>query len=455
MTLLTIIYIIFFIIVLISLFMEYRKQKMITAYIFCKVSFLLYFIIIPIAIFIILSSENSIETGFFKYLNPTEIENYWYALFFSIIFYVCLEIFYKLLLGNNLKITPVPKNTLQFSKIIDKYAFKIGVGTFFIGLISEVVIIRDLGGITNALSKAESLRAFNGNGALLIPQNHLFLTITMVLTLASTYLIGISNRIKPSTLKKVFFLLSFITSTFYLLFNAGRLGILLFFLCFLLDFAFRNLKHPFLFVIAASIVSLALLDKLDDLFFYLSYGYIKKSEYSNVFISMVNEFMFPYTNLLHSLRMNDYFGLRYGLDFVTWIINLVPYSILSIFNLSKVTTSYDFITTYYLGQGSLGGVPTDILTQGIRQFATLGIVIISFLIAILCRMIDNVLSKDFFYKYTFFSLRITSVLFVIIPYADLDSFVKNRMDLVLLFIFILICNKSYKKHFLKNETIKS
>lgn len=443
MIILIVFYIVFLVSVLLLTYLEYQKYNYVTAYIFFNISFLLYFIVVPILILIILTIEPMHHEGFFIYLKNLKLVDYYYGFFFSLIFYISFWGFRKLFLTGD-KSTVKNKNSqkifLSNEKKLGDHSYKLGVICLAIGGGSELIIIKDLGGLFEALSKGDVLRSFSVDGATLVPQNHLFLTITMVLTMGATYLLFLSNRIEKSPVKKIFIVLSFIGSLFYLLFNAGRLGVLLFFLCFVLDYAYRKSKHPFLLVVVAGLVSLFLLEKLNEVFFYISYGYIKSSEV-NIFIRLINEFMFPYVNILHSLKMNAIFGLRYGLDFITWIVNIIPYSILSIFGLEKLQTSYTFITFYYVGQGSDGGVPTDLITQGIRQFGFIGIMFSSLIMAKICTLLDRLISREFFLNYTFFSLRVLSISFVLLPYADIDSFVKNRMDLLVLLVFLILVRK--------------
>lgn len=445
MVFLSILYILLFFIISLIMVIEYRKSKRITSFTFFNFSFLLYFVLIPILVLFIINKGEKYDSGFLKFILSRKTSDFYYGYLFSTIFYVSFVLFYKVRLRKKkIDTKKINQASSIFIETLNRKALPIGLVCLVISLLSEVVIIRDLGGITAALSKADILRSFNVDGSTLIPQNHLFLTILMVLSLGATYLFYLSNRIAPSLTKKILVIISFFSGAFYLLFNAGRLGILLFLICFLLDYGFRNLKHPFIFVFVVGIIGIIMLDKLDNLFFYMSFGYIKQSS-EGFLIKLINEFAFPYSNVLNVLEINQYFGLRYGIDFITWIINIVPYSILSIFGLNKITTSYEFITLYYFGRDSLGGAPTDLITQGIRQFSFWGIFLSSFLIAQICKLIDDFITSRFFSNFTFFALRISSFGFVILPYADLDSFVKNRMDIIILVITLYIAKKSSEK----------
>lgn len=135
-----------------------------------------------------------------------------------------------------------------------------------------------------------------------------------------------------------------------------------------------------------------------------------------------------------------------GADFVSWIINIVPSSILSIFGLSKVASSYHTVTEYYrLTVGTSGGIPTDILSLGIRQFGLMGLLLISLLLSKICRFLDGIIAKVHSNNYYFITLRISSIMFLIIPYGDIDSFVRNRFDMILVFLFALVVSRKTQK----------
>jgi hypothetical protein len=90
---------------------------------------------------------------------------------------------------------------------------------------------------------------------------------------------------------------------------------------------------------------------------------------------------------------------------------------------------------------SSGGIPTDLLTLGIRQFGILGVLAVSVIFSTLCKYIDKVIDKAYSKKSIFITLRIASIMFIIVPYADLDSFVRSRYDMLMVLLFFIIVSK--------------
>lgn len=435
----------------------YNKQKILSTFIFFQVAFILYYIFIPLISIIAIEYYPNELSGFLLRISRAENSQLFFAFVYTFIFYFTVISVYHIGIyrkgERNLKSTTIEKKNNNFNlnysfkshkKGIFKFAVGAGLICLIIAIIAELIIANSLGGIINAVSMGDKLRAFGGDNSNYIHQSRLPFLVLMVFSLASTYFFVYALRIYRRFLVILLLILSIFASVFYLLINAGRLGVLLYALPFLMDFAFRKFKHPFIFLSVISVAMLGLLGLLDDLFFYLSYGYVKESS-SSIF-SIINEFAFPYLNLVHVNNINDTFGIRLGLDYFTWIVNIIPTSILSMFGLSKVTSGYEYITEYYFGANATGGIPTDLITLGVRQFSFVGVLLTALIIAIFSKYFDKIIYKVHSNRFYFMTIRISLIMFIIVPYADLDSFVRNRYDMLLILVFAIIVNKIIYKN---------
>ncbi|OAS21869.1 O-antigen polymerase [Paenibacillus oryzisoli] len=429
-----------------NLFTEYKHKKILNAFIFFHAAFILYYILIPIFSLIFIDINSKGLKGFILWISLGDSYDIFYAFSYTVIAYSVFMIAYRIRFTSNIKRNSKDKGNSKNENRINisdnsrvyKLAVLAGVSSLTIGVFGELLIANSLGGILNALAMGDQLRAYGSDNSYLIPQNRLFAIVLMVSSLASTYFLVYALRIKRSVCVLVILLISIFASIFLLFINAGRLGVLLFGLTFFIDFAFRKSKHPFIYIFVYSIIGFILLKRLDDLFFYLSYGYIKQS--STDFGSFLNEFAFPYLNLLNVHHINDAFGLRMGVDYFTWIINIFPSSVLNVFGLTKVTSGYVYITQYYSGTDIQGGIPTDLITLGIRQFGFIGILIIFIIVAGICKKTDEVIDHLHSDKFYFITLRIALIMFIIVPYADLDSFFRNRYDMIMVLLFAVMVN---------------
>lgn len=425
---------------------QYKRTQIISAFICLQTAFVLYYIFVPLVTLIFMTVSPEQIKGFTLIISRTEPYKFLYAFVFTVIAYIPLIIVYRLRVSSSasfnhrkekLKYKGRTQNKLV-ANYMDKRIYNIavifGIISLLIGLISELIIASHLGGVLKAISMGAKLRSFGSDSSVYIPQNQLFITVLMVFSLVSTYLFVYSLRIYNRISIRILLIISMFANLFYFFLNAGRLAILIFGLTFAIDYSFRKSKHPFVVMGIVSILALITLGLLDDLFFYMSYGFIKDS--SGGFLAILSQFSFPYLNLLNVIDINELFGIRWGIDYFSWLINIIPTSILNIFGLKKITSNYFFMTEYFrIYAGITGGIPTDILTLSIRQFGLIGIIINSVFISRFCKYFDSIIAKLYLSKFMFMTLRIASIMFIIVPYGDLDAFVRNRYDMLLVLLF--------------------
>lgn len=452
--LLFLLYSILFAVVAYNIIIEYKKRRIINSYICLQTAFLLYYVLIPIIINFVIVFYPYNLTGFILKISNSNSYDKIYAYIYTFLAYMIIWMIYnvKMKLNSSHKTITNLKRTVSKCEDLNEteicylnkkeyqIAFSAGILSLIIGVSAELFVANSLGGILKVITMGDVLRSFVGDKSQYIPQNKLFVILLMVSAIASTYFFVYALRIYNRLFIKILLFISVFASVFYLFIDAGRLGILLFLSTFFTDFVFRKTKHPIFFLGLFSILALLLLRVLNDIFFYLSYGYIKESS-SNI-LSLINEFAFPYLNILNVHKINKMFGLRWGIGYLSWIINIIPADILKMFGMTKITSEYYFVTNYYMSQNPTGGIPTDLLTLSIRQFGVVGILIGGIVIGTLCKYIDKIIDKIYSKKSIFITLRISLIMFTIIPYADLDAFIRNRYDMIMVLIFAIIISKN-------------
>lgn len=440
-------YIIACIIGVANILTHYRKVKRIDGFLCFNIAYTIYYFIMPLMNIVI------INLGIYQVGSFTDIINRAYDIsllkgfLISIVAYSVFCIIYSVA-------QPYSKTKVNsYAELIDttnnqkqyKIVITFGWIALLLGASSEMIIISSFGGIVNAISMAEILRAYGADRSQFMSQNLLFVNILATISLVAPFAFLFARRIKSNSLNFLLLAVSLLCSVFYLLFFAGKLPVLLFVICFIADYIYRKHRHPTFILSCCAVGLLPTLSGLDKLFFYISYGTIKDSS-TNWVTSLVNEFSFPYCNLINAQYINELFGYRYGMDYFTWIINIVPTAILRIFGLSKVNSSFEFISKFYDPTGvTMGGVPTDFLTMGYRQFNIIGIFFQVVIVAVICSLLDNILKYLNPDKYMFLIVRISLIMFVIIPYNDLDSFVRNRFDMIMVVLIAFAVTRIYVK----------
>ena len=417
----------------------YQTEKEINGFLMFSFGYALYYVLIP---FLLeadsLFSLNLLNERFKnEFASNGDIKLITFLVVLS--FYVIYICFYFLLKKVKFKKKRY-KILVNEEKLIKAIA---NILTFF-GVASLILIIMNLGGVMSSLKMSEILRAYGTDMSKYMPQIALYAYVLSPSIIASLFLNYYT--VKRYSSSKLFLYVSILFSIYYLLFFAGRLPILMVIICFSLHYILRKFKHPVIVILLLGIASLFLLGKLDDLFFYISYGYVKTNNLSFL-ESTVKEFSFPYRNLCNVSEMNNMYGLRYGVDYLSPIINIIPTSVLNIFNLGKVSSSYTFISSFYDQSGTaMGGTPTDLLTFSLRQLGVMWIPFQALISAAFCSFLDKVI-KSIDTRFSYISIRLATIMFVLVAYHDLDSFIRNRFDMLLLLIIFAVLNR-----YNRNET---
>lgn len=428
--------ILYFIFILISFSIIIKNRNKLNGFLFFNIGFSIYYFIIPFFNLIFIITKKEELYSYMKFISEYNVTDLFYNFVRTIIVYIAFLFLYyyffkKQKNGHNFNRNEF-LNTQNMNKI-----YYLGLICLILGFLSELIIIKSFNGIVNALSMAEKLRAYGVDRSNYMPQNLLFVNILAGISLSSPFIFKFLLLNKKSTKFKVLYLLSILVSCFYLLFFAGRLPIILFVSCFAIDYVFNNFNRPWLMIGIVTVLMFLSVSFLEDFLFFLSYGYVKENMNSGV-LRQVNDFSFPLSNNLAVNNMNKMFGFRYGVDYFTWIINIIPTRILQIFDLSKVPSGYEYLTVYYDPQGiTLGGTPTDFLTLGMRQVPFGGLTIITILYSYVCSVVDKAIDKINLKELTFIKIRIASIMFIIVPYADYDSFFRNRFDMIIILFFVI------------------
>ena len=428
--------ILYFICIILSISIIFLNRNKLNGFLFFNVGYSIYYFVIPFIILNVSSQKKEEFGSYLRFINEYNQSDLFVNFLRSAGIYFIFLFFYFFIFFRKKEIGE--RDTIEFirSQNTNKILL-VGIICLILGLISELVIIKNFGGVFNAISMAEKLRAYGVDRSNYMPQNLLFVNILSGISLAAPFIFRFIMISKKRMWLTTLYVISIVISCFYLLFFAGRLPIILFVSCFVFNFVFNKFKKPWLMIALFTVIMFVSVTLLEDFLFYLSYGYIKNNTNSG-FLRQVNDFSFPYSNNLAAYKMNELFGYRYGIDLVTWIINIIPTNFLKIFGLTKVTSGYEYLTLYYDPQGvTLGGTPTDFVTLGIRQLPFIGPLLITILYSFICSVIDKAIDKINFKKLTFVKVRIASIMFIIVPYADYDSFFRNRFDMVIVLLLVI------------------
>lgn len=319
-----------------------------------------------------------------------------------------------------------------------------------IGLAAFLYMVFIFGGITSLIQYAGSSR---GEGAYKIASGSMlaYAIILSKAVLGSICPLIVLYELKPnkSTIAIGFILLC--AGMIVLIYNAGKLPAIIFFLPMLLYFVDKKMGKKkkktsvYLLYLLIGIVILFMMKELDNIFFFLRYGVFLSSvkgggSILDTIMALINSFTYPFSNVLFADRMNGYFGMRFGIDYILPFINILPSRILRIVGLSEINTLYNQTSAYYsaLNPLSKGGMPNDIITVAIRQLSVPGIIIIGSLVGFLLKLLDaviyelNEMGNQF--KFLIYTNYMVIVVFLFLePYSAIMAYLSI---IVLLFLTI-------------------
>lgn len=436
-------------IICISIIFRYRKIKNLDIFIIFSLTYALYYNFIPIILKITELNKYNFITG--KTLIYINEESFVKKTIVVMIGYLIFLIFNRFVFEKNLVLN-IRKNYELRLKNNYKYIICVAHITFILGSMSFFIIALSVGGINQLIKLGENMRIYGQDLGNFIPRNLLPLRTLMPVIFTSTFVYGLTYSIKKNVINKILYIISIIISILYLIFNSGRAPIFFFVLPFIIFYIYKKFKKPVLILAGILIFIIPLLLFMDRLFLYIGYGEWRGGDinYLNYF---VEQFGFPYINFLNSNKIVDIYSLRYGIDLFTWIINIIPVSLLSIVGMWKVPVSSDLITGYYsiFSDGPmLGGIPADILTTGYIQYKFLGVLFIMALTGIVIGVFDVRVHRAYACSLfnNIFIYRIIISFFNIISNANLDAFIRGKLDLIIMIGIILVIFKNSKGEFI-------
>lgn len=390
---------------------------------------LVYYSVIPILTKMNFNNLTSKYPNLQYFIGNKNFENDVFLIFLLLIGMVLFVITYKY--ANNNKIINSGKYDYSFSEMIreNKFIPILGVITFVVGGISLIIFFVSFGGISRALSLAETNRSFSSSLSDYVNYKASLLIIPAKLITVTPYIYYLLMCYRKKKIDKFIFITSFLLSILFYLFSAGRAPLLSFLLCFLYVFIKKFWKRAWALIIISGLFSLPLLDLLDKLFVYFRTKYWQSTEVN--YVQYINQFIHPYRNVLNINDMINDFGYRKGSDFLTTFLNLIPGI--------NYPASYEN-TSFFLSGTKwrvIGGVPNDVITFGYIEFGVFGVVLLFGVLGMLFGKLDlglklipegNVRN--------FLSSALVLNAFFLVANADFEPLVRSNFILIMLTLLL-------------------
>ncbi len=266
------------------------------------------------------------------------------------------------------------------------YMKKVGYSCLFLGGGSLLLFFASLGGLSSALAIAERARSFSSSLTDYMPYYASLLVVPARLVTVAPYCFWVLHYLSEKNYKyKLYVIVSWTLCALFYLFNAGRAQILAMTLCIIVPVMLNmKIKHAWWYIIFLGVLSLPLLDVLDQLFVYMQQGTFELKVVN--YLSYIKQFSYPINNVFHSLEIVNTYGCRYGKDFITSILDLFPGL--------NFEPSYVPTCEFFVGYNwrNIGGIPNDLVTMSVLEFHVLGIVIVPFVLGKLSKFVDEFVS---------------------------------------------------------------
>lgn len=226
------------------------------------------------------------------------------------------------------------------------------------------------------------------------------------------------------------FIISTVLSIMFYIYNAGRAPLMYFVLSFAMIYVYKFVKRPWKYILIVAVLAMPLLDVLDSFSLFLQQGTWNPIKVD--YLSYINQFATPFRNIANMTDIANTFGFRWGSDFITSIVGLIPGV--------NFPASYENTSLFFGGENwkTTGGIPNDLITFSYIQLGVIGVILIFALIGFLVGKIDRVFIKmpDGKIKILLCS-AIAIYLFGIILNADFVSFIRGGFILICLAIIVL------------------
>lgn len=332
---------------------------------------LLYYGVVPL-IMELNKKSVAVKSNSFLYKDADEyaITYFMIMLFFFVFFISNNGYTYK----RNYRYAP---NEIKFGKYLKGF----GYFCLIFGGGSLILFFGFLGGLSSALSIAERARSFSTSLTDFMPYYASLLVIPARLVTVAPFCFWCLRYLEGRKYRP-HVVISFILSALFYLFNAGRAQILAMILCIVVPLMLNlKIRHAWRYIIIIGVLSLPLLDVLDQLFVYMQKGTFSLGTVN--YLSYIKQFSYPINNVFHAFEIGDAYGYRFGQDFVTTILDFVP-------GLS-FEPSYIPTSTFYGGETwrITGGTPNDLITLSILEFHIVGVIIVPWILGKISKFVDE------------------------------------------------------------------
>lgn len=311
--------------------------------------------------------------------------------------------------------------------------------TFIVGGLSFILYAYSFGGFVKLIAYAEMMRSFAvDKSTMFTGRSYILVVPSRLITVAAILFFLYLKFVKKNKVTIACLIISLVLSFLFYLSNAGKTGVLTFGICFIVPLLSYKFKHEWLMTIALGVVGVGIINYIDALFVYLATDEFVLEAGDGV-LPTLKQFAYPISNVLNLEGISGVSGFRYGQDFITGVLNLIPGV--------NFSTSTEPTSFFYGGDDwhTTGGTPNDIITYGYLEFGYLGVILMGCLLGSICAVIDRCLKSlnDSFAEKTL-KCSLILLFFLVMISADTVSIVREQFLLTVLSICVISSSRKIK-----------
>ena len=351
----------------------------------------------------------------------------------------------------------IQQGNIKYIRIEENYhekIFKITNLLLFVGLLSLIILIHVSGGLSPFLSLGQQARGVkvtisDSIGSAATP----FVLLSQIVMLPPYLYYYLKNEGYKRA--KWLFVFSISIAVIYLLFNQGKGPVFLALIPFLIR---KDKRRSIIRLVLLAVCVLALAPLLDSLFRYIAYDYWEYSfDINETLKTFWDYYSLPFANFSYRHEITRQIGLRFGIDYLNWIFNLVPNALLNLIGFTKE----GFVSLIQLNTNALinisgrnfdGGLPMDMFLFNYVQLGAVTAVLFEGLfVAVLAKVDARMMLDTRYKKLNVLHYRLGMGVIMLINNFSIESIFRSRLDIFVLFVlYMYVLTKEPKRNLCVN-----
>jgi len=419
------------------LFFKHLRNAGITVSTTFHVVYIAYYLYVPpLVLYLLDKNLLSRHVMRFDFIASTDFFARWFAFILAAIGYIVFLIVFRNKVFIKKKQYEIYLDDIQ-RHLFYNNLFNVGKAFTIIGVLCIVFVMRELGGYSQMILIAASLRGYNVDvSTFYSPFGAMCLSMSAFIFGASICNFSCLKYVKGAS---IWLVINLIFTLIYILYNQGRSPLVFFSACLIYGYLKnKSIKESRIILIFMCCIVLVVIGSgsLRAILRGVSAQETEAVSLIDNISSSLSDLSYPYANTLKSTVFTTEYGYRFFKDYYLWFIDLLPSRLFSMvgINIGDIETMTSIVSFEYSGgKEYLGGVPVDFITSGYFQGGVIGLILNCLIVLSLLKFIESFVES--------LPTSCSSIKFwycTSITMATILSMDPCKMPLMYLYLFILL-----------------